>query len=114
MTNYYYLLFDSTGNEASPVVGVFVDKSGNAVNSLASGVQLALNDNWQGSGHRGGGFNMVTWQFLARCPRLAFYPPALGALCQYQRAGPASDGQAAADRGADGLARRHEAGVARA
>jgi hypothetical protein len=31
-SNSYYLLFDSKGDDASPVVGVFVDKSGNAVN----------------------------------------------------------------------------------
>ncbi len=42
------------------MVGVFVDKSGNSVNTLASGVQFALSDNWQRSGHKGGGFTMVT------------------------------------------------------
>jgi hypothetical protein len=42
--NYYYLLLDSKGDDASPVVGVFVDKSGNDVNSLASGAQVYLKE----------------------------------------------------------------------
>jgi len=42
--NYYYLLLDSKGDDASPVVGVFVDKSGNDVGSLASGAQVYLKE----------------------------------------------------------------------
>ena len=43
-TDYYYTLFDSKGDDASPVVGAFVDKSGNAVNSLASGAKAYLKE----------------------------------------------------------------------
>jgi len=41
-TDYYYALFDSKGDDASPVVAAFVDKSGNALNSLASGARPFL------------------------------------------------------------------------
>ena len=43
-TDYYYTLFDSNGDDASPVVGAFVDMSGKAVNSLASGAQVYLKE----------------------------------------------------------------------
>ena len=59
-TDYYYLLFDSKGDAASPVVAAFVDKSGNAVGSMASGAKMVLSDNWADSGRKGGGFNKVT------------------------------------------------------
>ncbi|MCY2996266.1 MAG: glycosyl hydrolase family 28-related protein [Planctomycetota bacterium] len=55
-SNYYYLLFDSKGDESGPVVGVFVDKSGNAVNSLASGAEAFLSET-AGGFHKAMGFS---------------------------------------------------------
>ena len=48
--NYYYLLLDSKGDDDSPVVGAFVDKSGNAVNP-----QFSCGSVWRNEGS--GGFS---------------------------------------------------------
>ncbi|HZK83003.1 MAG TPA: glycosyl hydrolase family 28-related protein, partial [Humisphaera sp.] len=55
---YYWTLFNSTGDAQSPVVGVFADKSGNSLYPDASGPGMVSSDNWMGSGHKGGGFNV--------------------------------------------------------
>ncbi len=55
-TDYYYLLFDSRGEASSPVVGAFVDKSGNALHSLASGAMPFRNDT-AGGFHKAMGFS---------------------------------------------------------
>jgi hypothetical protein len=49
-SNSYYLLFDSKADDASPVVGVFVDKSGNAVNP-----QFSCGSVWRSE--KSGGFS---------------------------------------------------------
>ena len=54
--NYYYLLFDSQGDESSPVVGAFVDKSGNDVNSGFSGAAIFRSDK-AGGFSKGMGFS---------------------------------------------------------
>ena len=55
---YYWMLFNSMGDANSPVVGVFADKSGNALYADASGPGMVSSDNWMGSGRKGGGFNV--------------------------------------------------------
>jgi hypothetical protein len=55
---YYWTLFNSAGDAQSPVVGVFADKSGNSFYPDASGPGMVSSDNWMGSGHKGGGFNV--------------------------------------------------------
>jgi len=55
-TDYYFVLFSSKGGESSPVVGAFVDKSGNALHSLASGAQPFRNDT-AGGFHKAMGFS---------------------------------------------------------
>ena len=59
-TDYYYMLYNAKGTDLSPALGIFVDKSGDAVNTLDSGARLELTDNWAGSGQQGGGFHMQT------------------------------------------------------
>ena len=55
---YYWMLFNSMGDAQSPTVGVFADKSGNALYADASGPGMVSSDNWMGTGHQGGGFNV--------------------------------------------------------
>lgn len=43
-TNYFFLLFNAQAEDDSPVVGAFVDKSGNDVGALASGAQAFLGE----------------------------------------------------------------------
>lgn len=54
--NYYYLLFDSKADDSSPAIGAFVDKSGNAVNSMASGAKVYLKET-EGGFYKGMGFS---------------------------------------------------------
>ena len=55
---YFWMLFNSQGNDASPVVAVFADKAEQSAYADASGPGLVSSDNWQASGRRGGGFNV--------------------------------------------------------
>ncbi|HWE01756.1 MAG TPA: glycosyl hydrolase family 28-related protein [Tepidisphaeraceae bacterium] len=55
---YYWMLFNSAGDAESPAVGVFADKSGNALYADASGPGMVSGDNWMESGRKGGGFNV--------------------------------------------------------
>ena len=55
---YYWTLFNSQGDDASPVVAVFADKSGETAYADASGPGMVSSDNWLGSGHKGAGFNV--------------------------------------------------------
>jgi hypothetical protein len=55
--NYYYLLLDSKGDDASPVVGVFVDKSGKSVNPQYSSGAVWRDPANEKSGGFSRGFN---------------------------------------------------------
>ena len=55
---YYWMLFNSMGDAQSPVLGVFADKSGNALYADASGPGMVSSDHWMGTGRKGGGFNV--------------------------------------------------------
>ena len=55
---YYWMLFNSRGDDASPVLAVFADKAGQTAYADASGPGLVASDNWLSGGSRGGGFNV--------------------------------------------------------
>ena len=68
---YYWVLFNSQGDDSSPVVGVFADKSGKSAYPDASGPGMVSSNNWLKSGRQGGGFNV---QIGRRTPDARSFP----------------------------------------
>ncbi len=67
---HYWLLFNSR-DDNSPVVGVFADKSGNAMYPDASGPGMVCSNNWMGGGSSGAGFNV---QIVRTTPDARSFP----------------------------------------
>jgi len=68
---YYWMLFNSQADAASPVVGIFADKAGRTSYPDASGPGMVCSNNWLDSGRPGGGFNA---QIGRRTPDARTFP----------------------------------------